>query len=128
MRRCRDCEHCKNGDCHCPVPLAMDSGEYVLNQVNPTNPDRDASECTCFKKRIKPRPCDQCETLAKALHEAILDSRRLPRQLKGFIARATCHCGLKWGHASHRQFAQTEDGEITWSPESGFNPTPPIPP
>lgn len=58
MRRCRDCEHCKNSDCHCPVPLAMDDGEYVLNQVNPTNPDRDASQCTCFKKRIE--YCSKC--------------------------------------------------------------------
>jgi hypothetical protein len=48
MRTCASCIHYQNWDCHCPLPLVAEDDYYPLRQVNPTNPDRDASECACY--------------------------------------------------------------------------------
>lgn len=51
MRTCASCSHYRNWDCYAPVPICTWDGYHAILERNPTNPERDASECNAYTPR-----------------------------------------------------------------------------
>jgi len=50
-KTCADCAHCADADCYAPVPICTWDGYHAILERNPTNPERDASDCLAFVLR-----------------------------------------------------------------------------
>jgi len=63
-------------------------------------------------------PCPNCADTARMVYDAVEDFKKLKRDR--FIIRIGCSCPAEWGRASHRDFSQTENGELFWRADIGI--------